>query len=80
MYGCYTLYINGAYRWNLVSSIVGLETYKILIKTLGGNSMWNNIKEFFEVVLALGTIGFIIWASMYMAGLMIEALFTLIFF
>lgn len=42
--------------------------------------MWNAIKEFFEVVLTLGAIGFIIWASMYMAGLMIESLFTLIFF
>lgn len=41
--------------------------------------MWNNIRDFFEVVLAFGIIGFSIWASMYMAGLMIESLFTLIF-
>ena len=42
--------------------------------------MWNNIKDFFEVVLAFGIIGFSIWASMYMAGLMIQSLFELIFF
>lgn len=41
--------------------------------------MLNTIKEFFEVVFMFGIIGFSIWAGMYMAGLMIESLFALIF-
>ena len=41
--------------------------------------MLNTIKEFFEVIFAFGIIGFSIWAGMYMAGLMIESLFALIF-
>jgi|GEM_PF-3261857 len=42
--------------------------------------MWNTIKDFFEVLFAFGIIGFSIWAGMYMAGLMIQSLFELIFF